>query len=433
MGFEFGDLTISRVYFGANSVDSAYKGTTEMFVDGFDSSITTILGSYAGGRVQGAYRDNAGNGYFNINMGGGSAGQSACVKTTSNYSGVVWSHHINSSYGGPLGMVFDANENVYIGGFHGHAPGDYYAHIKRLNGSTNATVWGRENGYGQTYMNRLTCNTNGDTAAGVHSSNGWAGLMVLDSNGNTKFTKAYPDNNCREMFISNDYAAGWQQAVCHIYTITGTYLRSHTIPYTAEVHSGAFDSAGNYYLIHAALDNNQLHISKFDVNGNKLWDRTISHTTMAYDMYLQHAHVDEDNHLLLAYGFSDTNGASQNTAFMRMSPDGTMKYFRKLDTGGSIQGTWYNINRTSRTGFISGILDADGFIFEFDYKTGGKSGTSATTGGYTFTVDDIPHSISTAAISYTAGTDPGGSRSVWARDSWDATSPSYSASTATVV
>lgn len=432
-----GITEIESAYFGSTEVDAIYKGSTEVWANAAPAQITTVISSYSNGRLNGAFKDAGGNIYFNINSGSGSSGSSYTVKCNSSF-GITWSHYVSSSYGGSLNLFADASENIYIGGFHGHSPGDYYAHVKKINTSTGLTTWGKEEGGGQTYMHNLVGNKDGVVGEATHSSAGHAHWAVYNTDGSTKWNRSVPNNGNPRLGLGTNYAVGIRGGIFYVYTIGGSFVRSHDFSaYGGSEWAACIDEDDNYILsIWSGGNDPTILIVKFDSAGNKVWERTLDQTaSFSASTGIIVPRVDAKGAVYFAHhGVTATESVSM-LFISKIDANGNIKYMKRLTNTSNLglSAGYFNISETRRKMYLCGWFNDDGYLYEFDLNNGGKSGTSATVSGTTFTISDEPYTVSNTDTSYTTSTSESytGGITISNRDSYNGNSPSFSAANTT--
>jgi hypothetical protein len=382
------------------------------FVVRFDNSRT-----YSG--LGGAFVDADGYSYISAsNSNGGSDGGQIAQKVAPDNS-VVWSYTYPNSYGGEMGLHADSSGNVYTGGFHGNAPGDYYLLVTKYTPSGNRD-WQRWYGGSVTYPDWYALNRNGQgsMSGGAFTS---GRFVSLDASGNTVFTRS---GNLGAESGEGGYTAGMGPSCVffghrrrfNFFTTTGTFMFGRTA--SNFVGSGSIrgmgDSAGNVYTWVAADNANTMYITKFDSAGNQLWDRQL--TTPAGIVWTSgQGDTDNDNNIYIPIGYRPGDSTTEKIVWVSLTSSGSLRYQRAVDVA-SVRdsATSININTSTKRGFVSAYANGNkGAFVSFDILTGNAVPKTAVAGGLTFSMAASDLTISTpSTLSYSSIGDIGGSTSV---------------------
>lgn len=379
--------------------------------------VVRFVNNGTNGGLGGAYVDAEGNSYVAVSNGSGYYGGQITQKVSPTNS-VLWSWTYPNSYGGEVGLHADSSGNIYTGGFHGNAPGDYYLLVVKYDPSGNR-LWQRWFGGSVTYPDWTDTNGTGHTALSGGAFTGGR-FVLLDTNGNTVFTRS---GNLGAEGGEGGYIAGigpnrvffGHRKRFNVFNLSGTFQFGKAV--STNVPRGTFDSDNNLYLWHATHGDNIMYVTKFGPTGTKLWDRQIT-APSGIIWNSSHGVCDPSGNLYFPIGWEESagNNTTQKFVFVSFDPSGNLRYQRAVDVAGARDATGQlNINVATNTGTIAGYMNGNtsGGFATFNLTTGSAVPTSAVAGGVTVNYYNPNFSITTpSSLSYSDVGDVGGSTSV---------------------
>jgi hypothetical protein len=382
------------------------------------SIITYYNNDRVRGRIIGGFTDSLGNSYINIEYSnGGSTGGFVNQKISSSNS-VIWSKYFPNSYGGANGLDCDAAGNLYVGGFYGDYPGQYFALYTKYN-SDGALQWQRHRGGGQTYSDNISINKGGYSSMSSTTNGGTCHMFLIDTNGNTVISRTVGGSVYGQGYAGMATTAalvGYTNQIC-VYSLTGSYLFGKTAGFAYGIR-GTGDSENNFYTwAFGTSTSNVVYVTKWNSSGIAQWHRSITTPSGYLHAESSSGTCDSNNNVYIPMfrkTIAESGDNSSDFCMVSFDKDGNVRYQRSMSSSAKDQSSTVNINEAINSGFIGGAFNGDrsGALVTFDLTTGSAAGT-ATVGGVAVTF--AANNLTIATISspaYSNRSDFGGSSSL---------------------